>query len=148
MECSLPLIPMYLMQSILCYIFALILGMKFSINIIFAVLINLPAAVLFISLGLLAGSIFNDKQVGSIVGAWLTNVSTWLSGTWLDLSLMGGSFRKAAYLLPFANAVSCKRATLSGYFSSMWKFMIITATYGIGVFILAVIIFSRKMKRK
>jgi ABC-2 type transport system permease protein len=41
--------------------------------------------VLFIAIGLLCGSIFNDKQVGGVCGALLTNLTAWLSGTWFDL---------------------------------------------------------------
>ncbi len=45
-------------------------------------------------IGLLCGSVFNDKQVGGICGALLTNVSAWLSGTWFDLNLVGGCLRR------------------------------------------------------
>ena len=65
-----------------------------SVNILLAVLLTLPTSILFISLGLLFGSILNDKQVGGICGALLTNLTAWLSGAWLDLKLVGGVFKK------------------------------------------------------
>jgi ABC-2 type transport system permease protein len=34
--------------------------------------------------------LLNDKQVGDVCGALLTNLSAWLSGTWFDLDLVGG----------------------------------------------------------
>ena len=45
---------------------------------------------LYIALGLLCGSVLNDKQVGGICGALLTNLSARLSGVWFDLDLVGG----------------------------------------------------------
>lgn len=55
----LPMIPMALAQSLICYAAALILGLPCSIRILWAVLLNLPMALVFISLGLLCGSVFN-----------------------------------------------------------------------------------------
>ena len=91
---TLPLIPMALAQAILCYLVAGLLGMKLTANVLLAVAVTLPAAVFFIGIGLLCGSVFNDKQVGGICGALLTNLSAWLSGTWFDLDLVGGAVRE------------------------------------------------------
>ena len=66
---TLPLIPMALIQTAVCYLCALFLGLPFSVNLIVAVLVNLPIAIVFISLGLLFGSILNEKAVGGICGA-------------------------------------------------------------------------------
>ena len=59
----------------------------------------MPVSVLYIALGLLCGSVFNDKQVGGICGALLTNLSAWVSGIWFDLDLVGGTFKKISYEL-------------------------------------------------
>lgn len=114
----LPLIPIAFAQSVICYIAAFCLGLDLSVNLIPAVLCNLPVSLFYISLGLLCGCIFNDKQVGGLCGALLTNLSAWLSGTWFDLGLVGGPFQKIAYLLPFAHAVDLERAVLSGNFAA------------------------------
>ena len=143
----LPLLPLSLLQGVICYAFALILGMGFKANILLAIVVNIPAMLLFIGLGLLAGCVFNDKQVGGIVGALLTNVSAWLSGTWFDLSLMGEGFRSVAYALPFANAVDAGRAALAGDFAALMKPLLIVTAYAAAVFILAVLAFRNKMKK-
>ena len=91
---TLPIIPIAVAQSIVCYVFALILGLDFSVNILYAIFSVAPLSVLFISFGLLFGSILNEKQVGGICGALMTNLSAWLSGTWFDLDLVGGAFKK------------------------------------------------------
>ena len=113
---TLPLIPMALAQALLCYLVAGLLGMQLTANVLLAILVSLPAAALFIGIGLLCGSVFNDKQVGGICGALLTNLSAWLSGTWFDLDLVGGAFKKIAYALPFAHAVDAGRAAMSASF--------------------------------
>ena len=61
---TLPILPIALAQSVICYIVALFLGLPLTVNILYALLFILPAAIFFIALGLLCGSVFTDKQVG------------------------------------------------------------------------------------
>lgn len=77
---ALPMLPISLAQCLVCYLAALLLGLKFSIHVLYAALLILPVSLLFISLGLLCGSVFTDKQVGGVCGALLTNLTAWLSG--------------------------------------------------------------------
>ena len=72
---TLPIVPFAVAQSIICYIVAIMLGLDITVNILLAVLLIIPVSILFIALGLLFGSILNDKQVGGICGALLTNLS-------------------------------------------------------------------------
>ncbi len=85
---TLPLLPIAIMQSIICYVVAFFLGLSVTTNVFYAILSVIPTAVFFIALGLLCGTVFNDKQVGGICGALLTNLAAWLSGTWFDLDLI------------------------------------------------------------
>ena len=145
---TLPLIPMAMLQSAICYIAALALGLELTVNILYATLMIVPIALLYISLGLLFGSILTDKQVGGICGALLTNLSAWLSGTWFDLSLVGESFRKVAYALPFVHAVDMERAVLSGEFSEIFPHLVWVLGYAVLALIAAVLLFLRQMKRQ
>ncbi len=145
---ALPIIPIGVAQSIICYLIAMILGLKFTPNILLAVLFIIPVCLLYIALGLLCGSVFNDKQVGGICGALLTNLSAWLSGIWFDLNLVGGAFKKIAYALPFVHAVELERGILSGNFSSSLPHLWWVLGYAIALMILAVLLFLRQMKRQ
>ena len=145
---TLPLIPMAMLQSAICYLAALALGLTLTVNILYATLMIVPIALLYISLGLLFGSILTDKQVGGICGALLTNLSAWLSGTWFDLSLVGESFRKVAYALPFVHAVDMERAVLSGEFSDIFPHLVWVLGYAVLALIAAVLLFLRQMKRQ
>ena len=144
---TLPLIPMALSQAILCYLVAGLLGMKLTANVLLAVVVTLPAAVFFIGIGLLCGSALNDKQVGGICGALLTNVSAWLSGTWFDLDLVGGAFKKISYALPFAHAVDAGRAAMSGDFAAIMPHLWWVIAYAVAMLIAAVLVFRAKMRR-
>ena len=145
---TLPIIPIAVAQSIVCYVFALILGLDFSVNILYAIISVAPLSVLFISFGLLFGSILNEKQVGGICGALMTNLSAWLSGTWFDLDLVGGAFKKIAYALPFVLAVEMERAILSGNFSDIFPHIWWVLGYSIVLLMAAVFFFLRQMKKQ
>ena len=141
----LPLLPMSLAQSAFCFIAACFMGLPISANILLALLVLLPVSVLYIGIGLLAGSLLNDKQVGGICGALLTNLSAWLSGTWFDLSLVGGVFKAIAYALPFAHAVDAAKAALAGNYAEIFTHLVWVIAYAIVVMGLAIVAFRHKM---
>lgn len=143
---TVPLLPMALAQSILCFGVALLLGMEFRMQIVLVLLVLLPAAVLFIAIGLLCGSLFTDKQVGGICGALLTNLTAWLSGTWFDLDLVGGGFKAAADCLPFSHAVNAGRFAMAGEYGRIMPELVWVIGYAVVFYLLAVIVFTRKMK--
>lgn len=145
---TLPILPIAVAQCIVCYIFAVILGLDITVNILWSIIAIIPSALFFIALGLLCGSIFSDKQVGGICGALLTNLTAWLSGIWFDLELVGGVFKKIADLLPFVHAVEMERAVLSGNYEDMFPHIYWVLGYMIAVFGLAVFAFLRQMKRQ
>ena len=145
---TLPILPIAVAQCVICYIVALCLGLKLTINILYAVLLNIPVAVLFIALGLLCGSVLTDKQVGGICGALLTNLAAWLSGTWFDLDLVGGAFKKIAYALPFVHAVEMERAVLNGKYIDVFPHIWWVLGYGLVALAAAIVLFLRQMNRQ
>ena len=145
---TLPILPVAAAQCTVCYLCALLLGLTPSVRILYAVVCILPAALFFVSLGLLCGSVFTDKQVGGICGALLTNLGAWLSGTWFDLDLVGGTFKKIAYALPFVHAVEMERAVLSGSFSEAVPHLLWVLGYAVVILVAAVLLFLRQMKRQ
>lgn len=144
----LPILPIALGQTVICYLFAIPLGLELSINIIYAVLGIIPMAVFNIALGLLCGSIFGVKQVGGICGALLTNLSAWLSGVWFDLKLVGGFFEKLANVLPFVHAAEMEKALFKGEFELIFSHLFIILIYSIIVTGIAVICFLEQRKKQ
>lgn len=90
---TLPLLPMAILQSAVCVVVALFLGLEVSVNILLMLAVNIPIAIVFISLGLLLGTLLNEKAVGGICGALLTNLSAWFSNIWFDTEMVGGWFK-------------------------------------------------------
>lgn len=145
---TLPMVPIAVAQSIICYIAAIILGLDLTVTILFALVLIVPVSVLYIALGLLFGSVLTDKQVGGICGALLTNLSAWLSGIWFDLDLVGGVFRKVAYALPFVHAVEMERAVLAGNYAGIFPHLWWVLGYASAALIAAVALFLRQMKNQ
>ncbi len=144
---TLPIIPVSVAQCAICYIAAIFLGLNIKVNILYAVVFIIPVSILYIALGLLCGSVLNDKQVGGICGALLTNLSAWLSGIWFDLDLVGGAFKKIAYTLPFVHAVEMERAVLAGDYSAVFPHLWWVLGYAAILLVLAVLLFLRQMKK-
>lgn len=145
---TLPIIPIAIAQCVVCYIAAILLGLCITANILYAIVFIIPISVLYIALGLLFGSVLNDKQVGGICGALLTNLSAWLSGVWFDLDLVGGVFKKIAYALPFVHAVDMERAVLAGDFARVFPHIWWVLGYAAVLLILAVLLFLRQMRKQ
>jgi len=142
----LPLLPMAMAQTAICYLAAIPLGLTVSVHILSAILGTIPMAVFYIALGLLCGSLLGVKQVGGICGALLTNLSAWLSGVWFDLTLVGGAFENLAHALPFVHAVELAKALFSGEYALVLPHMIPVLAYGTGITCIAVFCFLRQMK--
>ncbi len=145
---TLPILPLAVAQCIICYAVAIALGLKITLSIFYAIIFIIPVALLYIALGLLFGSILTDKQVGGICGALLTNLSAWLSGIWFDLDLVGGAFKKIAYLLPFVHAVDMERAVLSGNMVEALPHLLWVLGYGVLITTIAIVCFYRQIKRQ
>lgn len=143
---TLPLIPIAMAEVLVTYAIAIILGLTISVNILLSIAFTIPIALLYIGIGLLCGSVLNDKQVGGICGALLTNLSAWLSGIWFDLELVGGAFKKVAYALPFVHSVEMQRAVISGDFHRIFPHFWWVLGYAVIILVAAVALFLKQMK--
>ena len=144
----LPLLPVAVGQTVICYLFAIPLGLTVSINIVYAIIGMVPMTIFNIALGLLCGSILGVKQVGGICGALLTNLSAWLSGVWFDLKLVGGFFEKIANVLPFVHAAEMEKALFSGNFELALTHITPIILYSVFITAIAVLSFLTQMKKQ
>ena len=142
----LPLIPMAAAQIAVCYLAAAPLGFRLNGNALVSLLTLLPAAVLYIAIGLLCGTLLTDKQVGCVCGAVLTNVCAWLSGVLFDLSLLGEGFAAFAEWLPFASSVTVARAAAAGDYAAVARPLLIVCAYAAVLLVIAVLCFHKKLK--
>ena len=144
----LPMLPIAITQTVICYLFAIPLGLTFSVNVIYAILGIIPMAIFNIALGLLFGSILGVKQVGGICGALLTNLSAWLSGVWFDLKLVGGAFEKIANLLPFLHGAEMEKSLFNGNLESAMLHILPILLYSTFATAVAIVCFLRQMKKQ
>lgn len=143
----LPLIPISVAQSIVCYVASIALGLPLNANIPVALLAMIPTSVLYISIGLFVGSIAGVKAVGGICGGLFTNLSAWLSGVWFDLALIGGVFEKVANVLPFVHAVELQRAIIAGNLDGTLLHFLVVVAYATVSTVAAIYMFLKQMKK-
>ena len=144
----LPILPIAIGQTVICYLFAIPLGLEISANIVYAVIGVIPMAIFNIALGLLCGSVLNVKQVGGVCGALLTNLSAWFSGVWFDLNLVGGAFKKIANALPFVHAAELEKALFNGNFEGAVSHILPIILYSVLITVVAVFCFLVQMKKQ
>ena len=142
---SLPMIVVTIVQATITLLVAGFLGLDININILFAIIMTALTSLLFVGTGLFFGSILNDKAVGGVCGALLTNVAGWLSGVFIPIDLIGGAFKTITNILPFYHSVEAIRISLSGNFNNLLPHLLVVIGYTIVIFIFAIIIFNRKM---
>ena len=143
---TLPMLPIAFAQGLCCFLVGALLGLELTIHILLAALFVIPISLFFIGMGLLLGSVLNQKQVGGICGALLTNLTAWLSGIWFDLDLVGGAFKKIADLLPFAHGVELEQAVAAGDMAAALPHLPWILGYGLAAIALAVCVFFKKMR--
>jgi len=144
----LPLLPIAIGQTVICYLFAIPLGLTVSVNIVYAIIGIIPIAIFNIALGLLCGSVLGVKQVGGICGALFTNLSAWLSGVWFDLKLVGGFFEKLASALPFVHAAEMEKALFNGSFEVAASHILPIFLYSVFTTVVAVLCFLGQIKKQ
>lgn len=142
---TLPMIVMTSLQASLTFLVAGAFGLELRITILFAIMMTALTSLLFVGMGLFFGSLLNDKAVGGVCGALLTNIAGWLSGIFIPIDLIGGAFKTITQLLPFYHSVQVLKIALSGNFSPILPHLIVVMGYTVVIFTLAIIVFKRKM---
>ena len=145
---TLPMMVMTIAQATITLLVAGAFGLEMNINIIFAVIITALTSLIFVGTGLFFGSILNDKAVGGVCGALLTNVAGWLSGVFIPVDLIGGPLKIITNILPFYHSVKTIREALSGNSHNILPHLAIVTGYTVVIFALAIIVFNRKMSGK
>jgi len=143
---TLPALPIAVVQTAVCLGYAAMFGLELSWNLLLCMVVLLPSALLFIAIGLLLGTVLPTPSAVGGISSLLINVCALMSGTWFPLELMGGAFKKICELLPFAHAVSAAKAAVAGDYAALPEHLAWVTGYAVVVFVLAAIVFRRKMK--
>lgn len=141
----LSLLPIVLIQNILFFITAILLGLKISIYIIPTILVSIVISIFFISLGILIGSLVSEKGTGGL-GSVVVQLVCFTSGMYFPKEVIGGVFAIICKMLPFEACLNIIQGVLNNDFSSLTLVHIIVfLIYFISVIILSTIVFKKKM---
>lgn len=141
---TLALIPITILQSVLFFVVALFLGLEFSINIIWTILVLIFISFLFIFLGILIGCLTTFKASGAC-GSLVVQLVAFTSGMWFSIDLAGNFFKGVCEILPFSHALKIARTVLISGESNLFIPTIIVLIYTVLVFIISMVIFKRQM---
>jgi ABC-2 type transport system permease protein len=141
----LSIIPIILIQNILFFILAAILGLSFSVNIIWAILVSIIIAVLFIAIGIIIGSISSEKA-SSGISSIIVQLVCFTSGMYFPKEMLGNVFGKVCEFLPFESCLTILKGIINNSLEIITtRNIIIFVIYTIAVMAVAVMVFKKKM---
>ena len=141
----LSIIPIIVIQDILFFILAIILGLSFSINIIWAILVSLIIAILFIAIGIIIGSLCTEKA-SSGISSIIVQLVCFTSGMYFPKEVLGDAFSKVCEYLPFESCVTIIKGIMNNNIEIIsTRNIIVYSVYTILVLIISIIIFKKKM---
>lgn len=121
---------------------------KNTFNVLYMLLslpLLIPSILLFISLGIIFGVLFNDKAAPGVCSTMITAAAL-LGGIWMDVDQMGGVWLAICNKLPFYHSVKAARLALAGDFGGMLLPLAICSSFALVLFVLSVFTFVRKTK--
>ena len=140
----LSLIPIILIQNILFFVLAIVLGLSFSINIILAGVVSVVISLLFIAIGILLGSLFTEKA-SSGISSIIVQLVCFTSGMYFPIEMLGNTFRKICEYLPFESAVTIIKGIMNNKMELIsTRNIIVFSIYAIIILIIATIVFENK----
>ena len=141
----LSLLPIVLIQNVLFFLVAALMGLELSLTVIPTVLVSMVISVFFISLGILMGSLVSEKGTGGL-GSIVVQLVCFTSGMYFPKDLVGGVFEIICIILPFEACLTIIQGTLHNDFSDLTLAHItVFAIYFIGTVLLSIITFKKKM---
>ena len=142
---AIAVVPVAAIQSVLFFFVGGILDPSiFCVRMIPAALLSVVTSLLFIGFGILFGSLCNEKSIGGISSIVITGQSV-LSGMWFPTEGLSGGVLAVMNVLPFKNALLTVQYMLNGE-GEVWKPLLITLAYTVGIFAAAVLVFRSRMK--
>ena len=141
----LSILPMILIQNILFFALALILKLPFTPYIWLAILISVFISIIFISLGLIIGSLVSEKA-SSGISSIVIQLVAFTSGMYFPLELLGNGFATVCKVLPFESCVTILKAFVNANFTLIEpRNIIVLLVYTILILVASILIFKKKM---
>jgi len=124
-----------------------ILGLSFSIGIIWAIFVSIVIAVLFIVIGIIIGSVSSEKAFTGVVSI-VVQLACFTSGMYFPREMLGDGFAKVCEFLPFESCLVILKGILNGDLGSIeLRNLVFFGGYVVVAFAVAVMVFRRMMVR-
>lgn len=108
---SLPFLAVAVVQGVLVFAVAAVLGLEIEGNVGLVVLVLAVMAIFFIGVGMILGSLL---RVAPLSGAYsIVLLLTIFAGTWFNLDSIGGPIQSVQNLLPFVHALDATRGVMT-----------------------------------
>ena len=148
---TLPMCLLGCAQMLICFMAAFVIGIctgyTFSIvGILLSMLALFPSLLLFAGIGILFGSVVNEKAAPGLCSIIIT-ITGMIGGIWMDIDGLGGVIKKVASALPFYHGVSLAKLPFAENTDHLFENLISTVLFGLIVYVLAVVVFQMKMKK-
>ncbi len=143
----LSLFPIILIQNILFFSMACMMGLTFSFGTILAIIVTLFISIFFITLGILIGSLVSEKATGG-VGSIIVQLVCFTSGMYFPSEMVGDVFAKICEFLPFESSVKIINGVLNNNPSIIEsRNLMIIIVYTVVTIIVSSAIFRHKLKQ-
>lgn|SRR5574344_93181 len=142
---TISLFPIALLQILIFFFTAYLMGLDFTINTLYTMLVSLPMSILFIELGILMGVISSDKTSPAL-GSLVVQLVAFTSGMWFSVDMVGKVFGVICNILPFSHSLNITQVLLMNNGKSIINDIIIVALYTLFTFIISIILFKNKMQ--
>ena len=151
----LPMLLVSVIQSVVTFAAAIIISkiVGYELNLgglALAVVTTLPSAMMFIAIGLMFGSLLNEKSAPGICSVIISG-ATFLGGVFFDAEGVGGSIYKVCKCLPFIYCTKVARASvnldITDAFEKFGLPLTVTVLSALVMTVLAVIVFGKQMNK-
>ena len=136
-------LPIVIIQNVLFFIVAIILGLEFNVNVIYTILASIPISILFIAFGILIGSITTEKSASG-VSSIVVQLVAFTSGMYFSTDMVGATFAKICNILPFSRCTIITKSILNGNYQNLLSSSLILVLYTIFTLIISIMIFKKK----
>lgn len=148
---TLPMVILGCAQILICFGAAFVVGLcqgyTFDIvKMLISFLMLIPSLLMFIGVGILFGSAVGEKAAPGLCSIIISAVGM-VGGIWMDIDGLGGVIKDVAQALPFYHGVQLARLPLTNNYDSFGVHMLWTVGFGIIFYVLAVVVFTSKMKK-
>lgn len=146
----LPSLLLSVIQIVITFAASLVVSLVKDIDLnigglLLSVVTLLPTVVMFISLGLLFGTLFSEKAAPGLCSV-VISFASFLGGIWFDVDNAGGALSKICGVLPFVHSVKTARLTCAMELSELPVHLLITSAYALVATVLSIVVFKSKMK--